>query len=49
MKENADGIQKAEVPSTREPARFSGGGGLFFALFKYTFVLTNNNYFETDS
>lgn len=49
MKENADGIQKAEVPSTKEPARFSGAGGIFFALLKYTFVLTNNNYFETDS
>lgn len=45
MKENADGILKAEAPSMRKPAKFSGG--IFFALFKCRFVLTNNNYFET--
>lgn len=43
MKENVDEILKAEIPQ-QEPAKFSGG--IFFALFKCTFVLTNNC-FET--
>lgn len=38
-------LQQESLPDSRG----GGGGGIFFALFKYTFVLTNNNYFETDS